>query len=208
MRGLVFKNTRQCSSYAYGTMRETLRIYRSSNVSNPMNQSLVEIRSLSSISRYDLLAGSLSHQDAYQRRPKIVLDAYSSTGFDVLNLLHLPHSSGANGGDGLTQTSSNQTKEQDVHNDNDDVRNSTNSVHMKGSIIVFPYSCFLWNVTSNVTLESLAVVALHKPPIQYLFIGSEIPLVNTEFIKIQKYFKLQFNIIVERMDVVCFNILS
>lgn len=48
------------------------------------------------------------------------------------------------------------------------------TIHMAGSILAFPFGCFLWDVASpgDVTLDSLAPVLLHRPMLDYLFIGS------------------------------------
>ena len=156
------------------------------------------VRPFSSISRYDLLAGSLSYQTTSQRRPKVVLDAYSPTGFDVLNLLHFPPKVNNIGGIDSPVRKNEECIDNIEHSD------SMNVVHMNSSIIVFPHSCFLWNITrpDQVTFDTLAIVALHKPPIQYLFIGSETPLHTTAVSNIQKQFKQQHNIIVEQMDIV------
>jgi len=168
--------------------KESVRVWK-----RDRNQNLFPMRYFSSISKYDLLAGSISHQGTSQRRPKVVLDAYSSSGFDVLNLLHVAPQN-------ASVMSTSLTKPNPMDEDS-----SPNAVHMKGSIIVFPYSCFLWNISrpDQVTLESLAIVALHKPPIQYLFIGSNKPIHKAELVTIQKNLKQQSNIIVEQMDLVC-----
>ena len=84
---------------------------------------------------------------------------------------------------------------------------------MNGSIIAFPDACFLWNVTTpkEVTLESLALIRLYKPTVEYLFIGCETPLPPRELNKIKKELRKK-DIVVEQMDIMnamgTFNILN
>jgi uncharacterized protein len=109
------------------------------------------------------LAGSLNWGDS----PKVILDGYSSSGFDVMNVV---------------QKVDDEAEESD----------GSGAIHMMGSILAFPHACFLWNVTSieDVTAESLAPAILHRPKLEYLFIGSDRPmsqerlnLIKTEFRK-------------------------
>ena len=73
---------------------------------------------------------------------------------------------------------------------------------MNGSILAFPYGCFLWKVSDveDLTLESLAPVLLHRPTLDYLFIGvnSGDPPVG-EMNRIRKALQRQ-NTVVEKMD--------
>jgi uncharacterized protein len=132
----------------------------------------------------DLLQDSLE----FSKRPKIVLEAYAPTGFDVKNAI------------------------QKVDKDMDD--KSSGQMHMEGSIMVFPHSCFLWNLpsASEVSLESLSPILLYRPSIKYLFIGcnTDIPQQQLERIKVE--FREEHNIIVEKLDLAhamgTFNILN
>jgi uncharacterized protein len=74
------------------------------------------------------------------------LQAYAPTGFDVVNL---------------------------VKKIDPDEQAQSGVLHMHGSIIAFPFGAFLWNINSpdEVTMESLAPVLLHRPKLEYLFIG-------------------------------------
>jgi uncharacterized protein len=80
-------------------------------------------------------------------RPKIIITGYASSGFDVQNTVKRV---------GATA----------------EVNDGT--VHYNGSILAFPFACFLWNVASidDVTIEMLApVVLLHRPKLEYLLLG-------------------------------------
>ncbi|ACI65795.1 predicted protein [Phaeodactylum tricornutum CCAP 1055/1] len=111
----------------------------------------------------------------FGERPKIILQGYAPTGFDVLNTV----------------------KKID---ENEQIESGT--VHMNGSIMAFPFGCFLWGVTKpeDVTLESIASVFLHKPSLEYLFIGCNgpIPLPQIDRIKIGLSKK---NCVVEKMNI-------
>ncbi|KAL3792173.1 hypothetical protein HJC23_009637 [Cyclotella cryptica] len=146
-------------------------------------------RHLSTITHgQDLLADSLSHGP----RRKIILESYGPSGFDVKGMIRVgdhPVDGEGTGDDAL--------------------------IHINGSIVVFPHACFLWNVTSpkEITLESLSVVKLYKPTIEYLFIGCESPMPPRELNRIKKEFRKGENhIIAEQMDVMnamgTFNILN
>uniref|UniRef100_A0A7S2SGE9 NADH dehydrogenase [ubiquinone] 1 alpha subcomplex assembly factor 3 n=1 Tax=Eucampia antarctica TaxID=49252 RepID=A0A7S2SGE9_9STRA len=141
------------------------------------NTSIASSRDFSSISRgHDLLADSLRSGS----RRKIILDGFAPTGFDVVNMLHYP-----------------KPKESD-----DEKQEQLHMTHMNGSIIAFPNSCFLWNVSrpKDVTLESLSVVLLHSPEIEFLFIGSDTPLPPRELNRLKKKLALR-NIVIEQLDV-------
>merc|ERR1712224_334122 len=81
-------------------------------------------------------------------KPKIILDGYSTSGFDVVNIIEKI------------------VKE-------DETGDETGAVHMTGSILAFPHACFLWKVNSieDVSLDSLAPTILHRPKLNYVFIG-------------------------------------
>ncbi|KAL7546799.1 hypothetical protein ACHAWF_010135 [Thalassiosira exigua] len=134
----------------------------------------------------DLLADSLAHGP----RRKIVLESYAPSGVDVKGLVQV----------GAMPTEGDTTGEDKI-------------VHMHGSIVAFPDACFLWNANTpeDVNLESLAVLRLYQPTVEYLFIGSEKPLPSKEMIKIKKEFRKK-DIVVEQLDIMnamgTFNILN
>jgi uncharacterized protein len=130
----------------------------------------------------DLLSDSLADSSGGQPVPKIVLTAHGATGYDVLNLV----------------------KNMDP---TDDSMNETGGVvHMTGSVLAFPSACFLWNVRkpSDLTIESLMPIILHRPALEYLFIGSKHPVPPQTIIQIKQAFvKMGADrIVVEQMDVV------
>lgn len=134
--------------------------------------------------------GARGHDITYESltfgtsRPKPILESYSPTGFDVMNVI----------------------KKVDPN-----VKGS-GILHMNGSIIVFPLGCFLWKVESpkDVNLASLAAVFLHEK-IEYLFIGCNDNVPLEELGKIKAAFKKK-NIVVEKMNLAnamgTFNILN
>lgn len=136
----------------------------------------------------DLLADSLAHGP----RRKIVLESYAPSGVDVK---------------GLVQVGDRPDTDEGESPGEDKI------VHMNGSVVAFPDACFLWNVTSpaEVTLESLAVVGMYRPALEYLFIGCDEPLPPGELSKIKKEFRRR-DVVAEQMDVMnamgTFNILN
>ena len=134
----------------------------------------------------DLLADSLAHGP----RRKIVLESYAPSGVDVKGLVEV----------GNVPDEGESTGENMI-------------IHMNGSIVAFPDTCFLWNVkcSSEVTLESLSVVRLYQPVPEYLFIGCDQPLLPQELNKIKKEMRKK-DIVVEQMDIMnamgTFNILN
>lgn len=132
----------------------------------------------------DLLQDSL----AFSKRPKIVLEAYAPTGFDVKGAI------------------------QKVDKEMDD--KTSGQMHMEGSILAFPHACFLWKMPSSndLTLESLSPILLYKPSVKYLFIGSNKPIPQQELERIKVEMKQQKDIIVEKLDLAhamgTFNILN
>ena len=148
-------------------------------------------RNFSSITRgQDLLADSL----AYGPRRKLILDSHHPTGIDVLGMIEYSDPS----------TTSHEGISPDVN---------PHILHMNGSTIAFPHMCFLWNVSSpkEVTLESLAMVSLVKPAVEFLFIGSNTPLPPRELNRIRTKLK-EDGIVVEQLDLTnamgTFNILN
>lgn len=134
----------------------------------------------------DLLADSLAHGS----RRKIILESYGPSGVDLKGLVQV--------GD--------VPEEEDVAGDD-------RVIHMNGSIVAFSDASFLWTPTTpeEVTLESLSVVRLYRPTVEYLFIGCDKPLPPRELNKIKKEFRKK-DIVVEQMDIMnvmgTFNILN
>eukprot|EP00545_Synedropsis_sp_CCMP1620_P009848 CAMPEP_0119015054 /NCGR_PEP_ID=MMETSP1176-20130426/10534_1 /TAXON_ID=265551 /ORGANISM="Synedropsis recta cf, Strain CCMP1620" /LENGTH=191 /DNA_ID=CAMNT_0006968315 /DNA_START=98 /DNA_END=673 /DNA_ORIENTATION=- len=136
----------------------------------------------------DLLGDSLDWGD----KPKVILDGYAPSGFDVINVI------------------------EKVKDGEEVVVNGADSgaVHMAGSVIAFPNACFLWNVKSinDVTLESLAPAVLHRPKLEYLFIGCDQPMDPEVLYRIKQEMRETANIVVEQLDIgnACgtFNILN
>ena len=130
---------------------------------------------------HDLTFESLT----FGNRPKVILQAFGPSGFDVFNTV----------------------KKVDPNESRD------GTIHMHGSIMAFPHGCFLWNVekAEDVTLESLSPILLHQPPIEILFLGcsGEIPTAELNRIRLALQEK---NIVLEKRRVAdCighFNILN
>ncbi len=155
---------------------------------NNYNYNIKRHMSSSEITRgTDLLADSLAHGP----RRKIVLESYAPSGVDVK---------------GYVQVGT-QPDDDDGSPDEDKV------VHMNGSIVAFPDACFLMNIKTpeEVTLESLSVVKLYKPTVEYLFIGCERPVPPSEMNKIKSEFRKK-DVVVEQIDIMncigTFNILN
>jgi uncharacterized protein len=131
---------------------------------------------------HDITGEALNFGD----RPKVILQGFAPTGFDVNNL--------------VKKVDSNEISQ-------------SGSIHMNGSILAFPFGCFLWNVAtaSDVTLESLAPVLLHRPNLEYLFLGCNQSIDREELDRIKTEF-LKQNIVVEQLDLATvvgtFNILN
>jgi uncharacterized protein len=115
----------------------------------------------------------------FGNRPKVIMEGYTPVGFHVYNTIK-------------------KINDQDP----DD-----GSFHLYGSIMAFPFGCFLWKVSQikDITLESLYPVMLHRPAIECLFIGcnthdghQQIPLAEMDRIRLAF---LKQNIVVEQMDV-------
>jgi uncharacterized protein len=135
---------------------------------------------------------------------KIILESYAPSGIDVSGLVCV-------GNNNRNADSRGGTNENE---DNGDLPGMSKIIHMNGSILAFPTVCFLWNVAHprQVTLDSLALVRLYAPAIQYLFIGCDAPLPSDAISNIKKEMKAKNNIVVECMDVMnamgTFNILN
>jgi uncharacterized protein len=150
-----------------------------------MNRSLIlsvcRARSIVTLSRrtlsdwgkgQDLLGDSLDWGD----KPKVVLDGYSPSGFDVINI---------------------------IENIEDEEQAGSGAVHMTGPVMAFPNGCFLWNVKSidDVTVESLAPAVLHRPKLEYLFIGSDVPMDSEVLYELKEKMRERAGIVVEQLDV-------
>lgn len=120
---------------------------------------------------------NLLEDTANEERPKIALDAYAPTGFDVSNMI------------------------QKVHEESD---SGSGIVHMTGSILAFPRACFLWKIdrAEQVTLESLASVMVHRPKIKYLFLGCNTPIPPQELKRIKTELKSKAGIVAEQLTLV------
>ena len=124
----------------------------------------------------DLLGDSLAHNDGV---PKVVLHGYSSTGFDVLNMIK-------------------NMDQKDKH-----LSQTRGIVHCTGSILVLPSACFLWNVRQlqDLTADSLAPVLLYRPQLEYLFLGSDLPIHHERIQSIgQELRRNNPNLVVETLD--------
>jgi uncharacterized protein len=116
-------------------------------------------------------------EETKEERPKITLDAYAPTGFDVSNM---------------------------IQKVNEEEESESGAVHMTGSIIAFPRACFLWKITSaeNITLETLAPVIIHRPKIKYLFLGCNTPIPPIELQRIKTELKKKAGIVAEQLTLV------
>ncbi len=154
----------------------------------------------------DLLSSSLSSTGLHR---KIVLESYAPSGIDVSGLICV------GGEKNYYNTSSNiDLTAKNENEEYGDLPGMSKTVHMNGSILVFPTMCFLWNVKypHDVTLDSLAPIRLYTPSVQYLFLGCDSPFPSSNISKIKKEMKTRHDIVVESMDVMnamgTFNILN
>ena len=163
-------------------------------------------RQFSGITRgTDLLADSLSFSD----KPKIVFDGHSPTGIDVYNIItnnendKFPKSS-------AEKKSSTDNVQSFDSLDSEESKQQLESIHMNGSCLAFPHSCFLWKPQKpqEVTVESLEVVMCVDPPIELLFIGCDSTIPPRAMNVIKKEFKRRKGIIVEQMNLVSFLFIS
>lgn len=120
-------------------------------------------------------------------RPKTLLEAIAPSGFDVSNL---------------------------IKKISEDELAPHGALHMMGSILAFPNASFLWKIEdpSQITVESLAPVILHRPKIEFLFIGTAKPMDQKQLSKIKEEMKAKSGIIVEWLPLseamATFNILN
>jgi len=114
-------------------------------------------------------------EDAEEERPKLVLEAYAPTGFDVSNMIQKVD------------------EELDVE---------SGDVHMTSSIIAFDRACFLWNhveSAQDVTYESLAPVLVYRPKLKYLFLGCNTPI--PQLYEIKTRLKQEAGIVTEQLTI-------
>lgn len=127
----------------------------------------------------DLLNDSLAHSTATGTLrigiPKIILHAHGPSGFDVGNAIkNMDHARSTS-----RRSSSSSVNDDDNDDSIHDYSSSRGIVHFTGSILCFPTACFMWkNVSSpkDITVESLAPFALVEPSMEYLFLGSSVPI--------------------------------
>jgi len=188
------QKTRQHYSFVHPSYRSLNGMQWQSCINFITNQQITHTQS--SIKRHmsseitrgtDLLADSLAHGP----RRKIVLESYAPSGVDVKGFIQLG----------------------DQPDDDDGKPGEDKVVHMNGSIVAFPDACFFMNIHTpeEVTLESLSVVKLYQPTVEYLFIGCEAPVPPSEMNKIKSAFRKR-DVVVEQMDIMncigTFNILN
>lgn len=194
-----FQKTQQSSQYHSFTHPSYISAIRlQQEQSSCINQQILPTQR-SSIKRHmsseitrgtDLLADSLAHGP----RRKIILESYAPSGVDVKGFVQV--------GD-----------QPDNIDDDDGAPGEDKVVHMNGSIVAFPDACFFMNIHTpeEVTLESLSVVKLYQPTVEYLFIGCETPVPPSELNKIKSEFRKK-DVVVEQMDIMncigTFNILN
>lgn len=137
----------------------------------------------------DLLEGAYTHGLA---RPKVYLDAYGPTGFDIANMIKKMDPVGG-------AYSRRQTYDVDEGKDV-----SGGLLFMNGSIMLFPYSCFLWKVDSieDVTMDTLAPLLMYRPKLEYFFLGSQEDMDRMALDKLKIEMKTQGHIIMDKMDLV------
>lgn len=148
-------------------------------------------RDFSGITRgTDLLEDSLS----FSTKPKIIFDGHAPTGIDVINIITADDVESMN----IDESSPKATEKPKLQ-----------SLHMNGSCLAFPHSCFLWKprTAKEVTLKSLEVVMHIDPPIELLFIGCDSVIPPREMNKMKREFKEKSGIIVEQMTLVSFEFL-
>lgn len=196
---IINNNNNQTSSYLRRSKQirtiqttTTLRVSRTINTTNNNNNNTRATRLLfSTISRgYDLTADFMTPNDndngeLIKVPPKIILSGYSNTGFDVMNVIKRIDTTEINTEQGL--------------------------IHMNGNIIAFPNGCFLWkniSTPADVSIESLSIIHLYRPKLQYLFIGynnnntKNNNLSHEKLQKIQKHFSTSslHNIVIDVMS--------
>ena len=96
--------------------------------------------------------------------------------------------------------------------DTTEINTEQGLIHMNGNIIAFPNGCFLWKNINNpidITIESLSIIHLYRPKLQYLFIGynntntknNQNNLSHEKLQQIQKHFSSTLhNIVIDVMS--------
>ena len=146
----------------------------------PQQQQQQQYRLFSSeLKGHDILGniGTTAGKQRTEEKPKILLDGYSTTGIHVSNV---------------------------IERVDEDETALSGSLHMTGSIIVFPHCCLLWKVHSpkEVTMESLAPIILYHPRLKYFFLGTDIPMDRQELQKLKTALREETGIVLESMTVV------
>jgi len=170
------------SSSRQSTYSTTTTSCRHTNTTNSNKKPWISSSSSSSSSSFfstwtgrghDLLADSFLAGD----RPKVLLEAFGPSGFDVSNILKKI-----------------DPKEVAPHG----------ALHMMGSIMVFPHACFLWNIEQmeDITMESLAPVLLHRPKVEFLFIGTAKPVPRAQSVKLKEEIRKKGNVVLEFLSLV------
>ena len=158
----------------------------------------------------DVLSQSSSFQKGLP--PKISLQGFGPTGFDVWNALKRVQRP-ENGETSLDNQTDTDTQSQSTLGD-------SGVLHMHGSILAFPHGCFLWKgilTPKDVTVESLVPPLLLHSQLEYVFIGFNQPsdsqdnMLQGELQRIQAALRHK-NIVVEQMNLAnamgTFNILN
>ena len=120
----------------------------------------------------------ITHESLYfggrDARPKIVLDGYGPTGFNVSNMIK------------------NMTNK----------KQEDGSIFLHGSIMAFPHACFFWNVTrrQDITMESLSPIILYQPKIEILVIGCNHTIPNQQLFHIYNEMQDRYSIAVEKVE--------
>jgi uncharacterized protein len=142
-------------------------------------------------------------------RPKVVITGYASSGFDVQNTVKYVGDSGDDTKNNKTTTTKTTTTTTELVNDG--------TVHYNGSILVFPYACFLWHgieSIQDITMEKLTpIMQLHRPKLEYLFLGCPgRQRLSLDTLKVLQDNLRSTNIVVEQMGLAnaigTFNILN
>jgi uncharacterized protein len=128
---------------------------------------------------HDLTSESLAFGGG--SRPKVVLQGYGPSGFDVFNMVKKMDARQVSNGTlhmhvslMICMPTSNQPLLPMYHLSLSSFLSSACSyVRTQGSIIAFSDACFLWKVErpADLTLESLAPVLLHHPGMEILLLG-------------------------------------
>merc|ERR1712087_616565 len=74
---------------------------------------------------------------------------------------------------------------------------------MTGSILAFPHACYLWKVNSieDVSLDTLAPTILHRPKLNYVFIGSDVPMDPQKLERLKNEMREKAGIVLEQLSI-------